>query len=82
MCNIKAKYEGIVRNYNNLFASKDWLQERNKLLEERVEELEVVAQEYWWSHSVLGLDKIDNLLKDVNEKEWRKLQRRNKRDAR
>lgn len=90
-CDIKAKYEGLVRNYNNLSDRKERLQVRNKMLEERVEELETVVQDYGRVCSVLGSDKIDNLLKDIKEKEriklgaekeQRKMQRKNQRDAR
>ena len=61
------------------------------MLEERVEELEVVAQDYGRVRNSFGADKIDNLLKDVKEKEQlkleaekerRKMQRKNQRDAR
>lgn len=85
-CDIKAKYDGLVRNYNNLSNRKERLQARNKILEERVEELEMVSQDYALVRSVFGSDKIDNLLKDVKEKEQikleaekerRKMQRRN-----
>ena len=90
-CDIKAKYEGLVRNYNNLSDRKERLQVRNKMLEERVEELEAVAQDYGRVRNSFGADKIDDLLKDVKEKEQlkleaekerRKMQRKNQRDAR
>ena len=90
-CDIKAKYEGLVRNYNNLSDRKERLQVRNKMLEERVEELEIVAQDYGCVRNIFGSDKIDNLLKAVKEKERmkvaierekRKFQRKNNRDER
>lgn len=78
-CEIKVKYEGLVKNYNNLFDRKERLQVRNKMLEERVEELEVVAQDYGRVRKIFGSDKIDNLLKDVKEKERIKLEVENER---
>lgn len=88
---IKDKYEKLVRDYNNVWSRKERLQEWNKILEQKVDELEEVVQDYGRVRNTLGVDAVDKLLKNVKEKERmnagaekekRKLQRKNSRDVR
>ena len=88
---MKGKYEKLVRNYNNVCNQKERLQEQNKVLEQNVEEIEEVVQDYNRVRNVLGTGAVDKLLKNVKEKErmragaekekW-KLQRKYSRDER
>ena len=88
---MKDKYEKLVRDYNNVWSRKERLQERNKILEQKVDELEEVVQDYGRIRNVVGAGAVDKLLKNVKEKEQmnaeaekekRKLQRKYSRDER
>ena len=88
---IKDKYEKLVRDYNNVWSRKERLQEWNKILEQKVDELEEVVQDYGRVRNVLGAGTVDKLLKNIKEKERmsaevekekRKLQRKYSRDER
>lgn len=90
-CQLKSKYEKTERDYNNVLNRKERLQEQNKVLEQKVEELEIVVRDYGRVRNVLGAGAVDKLLKNVKEKEQmrteaekekRKNRRRNDRDIR
>ena len=90
-CQMKDKYERLERDYNNILNRKERLQERNKMLEQKVVELDEVVQDYGRVRNALGVGAVDKLLKNVKEKERmnaeaekekRKLQRKNSRDVR
>ena len=71
---IKDKYEKLVRDYNNVWSRKERLQEWNKTLEQKVDELEEVVQDYNRVRNALGTGTVDKLLKNVKEKERMKLE--------
>lgn len=88
---MKDKYEKLARDYNNVCSRKERLQEWNKTLEQKVDELEEVVQDYSRIRNVLGAEVVDKLLKNVKEKERmkaeaekekQKLQRKYSRDER
>lgn len=90
-CQLKSKYEKLERDYNDIWNRKERWQGYSKTLEQKVEELEVVIQDYGRIRNVLGTGAVDKLLKNVKEKEQtiveaekekRKLQRKNSRDER
>lgn len=90
-CQLKSKYEKLERDYDDIWNRKERWQGYSKNLEQKVEELEVAVQDYRRIRNALGAGIVDNLLKNVKEKERvkaevekekRKNQRRNNRDTR
>ena len=90
-CKLQDKYERLVRDCDEGWERKARWERRCGELEERVNELEEVAKDYGRVRNVLGSQVVDKMVQDERrmemmkkeaEKEKRKLQRKNSRDAR
>lgn len=90
-CQLKGKYEKLEKDYDDIWNRKERWQGYSKTLEQKVEELEVVVQDYGRIRNALGTCAVDKLLNSVKEKERtnveaekekRKLQRKYSRNER
>lgn len=90
-CKLQDKYQRLSRDYNDVWNRKEQFQSRCKVLEERVEGLEVIEKDYGRIRKFFGLDRVDNLLRELKEqerlqdgmeKERQKVMRNKQRDAR
>lgn len=73
-CKLKSKYERLERDYDDISNRKERLQIRNEALEQEVEELKVVTQDYSLIRTAFGTDKVDNMVKNLKERERLKIE--------
>jgi len=71
-CKLKSKYERLEREYDDISIRKQRYQIRNEALEQEVEELKVVTQDYSLIRIAFGVDKVDNLVINLKKREWLK----------
>ncbi|MEE1313136.1 MAG: plasmid recombination protein [Lachnospiraceae bacterium] len=90
-CKIQDKCKQLERENTDIWRRKERLQGQNQILQEKVETLERVEEDYGRIRNVFGEERIDRILIEVKEqehvdeeveKERRKLLKRKQRDAR
>ena len=90
-CKIQDKCKQLERENTDIWRRKERLKDQNQILQEKVETLERVEEDYGRIRNVFGEERIDRILIEVKEqehvdeeveKERRKLLKRKQRDAR
>ena len=90
-CKIQDKCKQLERENTDVWRRKERLKDQNQILQEKVETLERVEEDYGRIRNVFGEERIDRILIEVKEqehvdeegeKERRKLLKRKQRDAR
>ncbi len=90
-CKIQDKRKQLERENTDVWRRKERLKDQNQILQEKVETLERVEEDYGRIRNVFGEERIDRILIEVKEqehvdeeveKERRKLLKRKQRDAR
>lgn len=90
-CKIQDKCKQLERENTDIWRRKERLKDQNQILQEKVETLERVEEDYGRIRNVFGEERIDRILIEVKEQEYvdeevekerRKLLKRKQRDAR
>lgn len=68
-CKLQDKYQRLSRDYNDMWNKKERIHNRCNVLEKRVEELEDIEKDYGRIRKFFGLDRVDNLLRELKEQE-------------